>query len=76
MSRLKSAVPTRAMHRATGASKVAFASCADRLRERGFEVFDVQVLTPHLKMLGCVQIRRDDYLARVAAAIQKAARFD
>src|SRR2546423_15147513 len=63
-------------HRATGASKVAFASCADRLRERGFEIFDVQVLTPHLKMLGCVQIPRDEYRAKVAAAIGKAARFE
>ena len=30
-------------HRVTGASKVAFASCAGRLRERSFEIFDVQV---------------------------------
>ena len=63
-------------HRETGASKVAFASCADRLRERGFGIFDVQVLTPHLKMLGCVEIRRDEYLRRVAAAVAQAARFD
>ncbi len=63
-------------HRATGASKVAFASCADRLRERGFEIFDVQVLTPHLKMLGCVEIARDEYRARVAEAILKPARFE
>ena len=63
-------------HRATGASKVAFASCADRLRERGFETFDVQVLTDHLEMLGCVEIPRDEYRARVASAILKSARFD
>src|SRR3954469_25823034 len=62
-------------HRATGASKVAFASCADRLRERGFLIFDVQVLTPHLEMLGCVQIARDQYRARVAEAIRGSARF-
>lgn len=63
-------------HRATGASKVAFASCADRLRERGFEIFDVQVLTDHLEMLGCVEVNRDEYRARVASAILKSARFD
>jgi leucyl/phenylalanyl-tRNA--protein transferase len=63
-------------HRETGASKVAFASCADRLRERGFEIFDVQVLTSHLEMLGCVKIPRQEYLRRVAAAIEKPARFD
>ncbi|MGZ6141988.1 MAG: leucyl/phenylalanyl-tRNA--protein transferase [Myxococcales bacterium] len=63
-------------HRDTGASKVAFASCADRLRERGFEIFDVQVLTTHLEMLGCVEIPRVEYRVRAAAAIAKAARFD
>ena len=63
-------------HRETGASKVAFASCADRLRERGFEIFDVQVLTGHLKMLGCVEIPRVEYRARAAAAIARQARFD
>ena len=63
-------------HRKTGASKVAFASCAARLRERGFEIFDVQVLTDHLKSLGCVEVPRDDYRARVASAILKSARFD
>jgi leucyl/phenylalanyl-tRNA---protein transferase len=63
-------------HRVTGASKVAFASCADRLRERGFELFDVQVLTSHLAMLGCVEIPRIEYRARAAAAVLTPARFD
>lgn len=63
-------------HRETGASKVAFASCADRLRARGFEIFDVQVLTDHLALLGCVELPRADYRARVASAILKPARFD
>ncbi len=63
-------------HRETGASKVAFASCADRLRERGFEIFDVQVLTSHLEMLGCLEIPRAEYRARAAAAIARPARFD
>jgi len=62
-------------HRATGGSKVAFAACADRLRDRGFELFDVQVLTPHLALLGCVELPRDEYRARVREAIQLSARF-
>ena len=62
-------------HRVTGASKVAFASCADRLRARGFTIFDVQVLTGHLGMLGCVEIPRDDYLSRAREAIAGQARF-
>jgi len=62
-------------HSATGASKVAFAACADRLRERQFDLFDVQVLTGHLKLLGCREIPRDEYRARVRAAIERSARF-
>jgi leucyl/phenylalanyl-tRNA--protein transferase len=62
-------------HRATGASKVAFAACADRLRQRGFALFDVQVLTEHLSLLGCVEIPRDDYRTRVREALLRSARF-
>ena len=62
-------------HEVGGASKVAFAACADRLRERGFSIFDVQVLTPHLRLMGCVEIPRDEYRQRVRAALQVPARF-
>jgi leucyl/phenylalanyl-tRNA---protein transferase len=62
-------------HRVTGASKAVFAACADRLRERGFRIFDVQVLTPHLQLLGCVEIPRAEYRARVRAALGSSARF-
>ncbi|TMA18335.1 MAG: leucyl/phenylalanyl-tRNA--protein transferase [Deltaproteobacteria bacterium] len=62
-------------HRVSGASKVAFASCVDRLRERGFLLFDVQVLTAHLSLLGCREISRDDYRARVREALGRSARF-
>lgn len=62
-------------HHVTGASKAVFAVCADRLRERGFRIFDVQVLTPHLRLLGCIEIPRDEYRARVRAALRVSARF-
>ena len=62
-------------HAVTGASKVAFAACADRLRERKFQIFDVQVLTEHLKSLGCTEIPRDEYRARVGIALERSARF-
>ncbi len=62
-------------HRVTGASKVAFAACADRLRERRFELFDVQVLTPHLRLLGCIEIPRGEYRSLVRRALRRAARF-
>jgi leucyl/phenylalanyl-tRNA--protein transferase len=55
-------------HRESGASKVAFAAMVGRVRERGFRVFDVQVMSPHLASLGCVEIPRDHYLRAVAEA--------
>jgi leucyl/phenylalanyl-tRNA--protein transferase len=63
-------------HRETGASKVAFASCADRLRERGFKLFDVQVLTSHLESLGCIEISRDQYRTRAKECVAQTARFN
>ena len=62
-------------HRETGASKVAFAAMAGRLRQRGFSLFDVQAHSDHLESLGCVLISRSEYLGRVRAAIQVETRF-
>ena len=62
-------------HRETGASKVAFAAMADRLRERAFELFDVQVLTDHLASLGCIEVPRAEYRRRVFVAVTRQARF-
>jgi leucyl/phenylalanyl-tRNA--protein transferase len=62
-------------HRVSGASKVAFAACVERLRDQGFSLFDVQVLTGHLSLLGCIEVPRDDYRERVRAALQRSARF-
>ena len=62
-------------HRVTGASKVAFAACADRLRERGFMLFDVQVLTEHLVLLGCIEVPREQYRNRVREALELSGRF-
>src|SRR5262249_39131227 len=63
-------------HRETGGSKVAFASCAERLQQRGFEIFDVQVLTDHLEMLGCSETPPANYGHGPPQAIAKPARFD
>ena len=62
-------------HRDTGASKVAFAVAADRLRERGFRLFDVQVRTDHLASLGCEELPRLEYLGRLEKALRDTARF-
>ena len=56
-------------HRVRDASKVALVHLARRLAERGFAVLDVQFLTAHLERFGCVEIAREDYLARVREAV-------
>ncbi|WGL17073.1 leucyl/phenylalanyl-tRNA--protein transferase [Microbulbifer bruguierae] len=45
-------------HRATDASKVAFAFLASQLREWGCELIDCQVCNPHLSSLGAVEVSR------------------
>ena len=56
-------------HLRTDASKVAFATLAEKLRGAGFTLFDVQVQNPHLESLGCVEITRAEYLDRLRAAL-------
>ena len=58
-------------HRAGDASKVALVHVVDWLNDTQATVFDVQWITPHLESLGAIAIPRDEYLARLAAAISR-----
>ena len=55
--------------RVSNASKVALASLVARLRERGFMLVDVQMLTPITRQFGGVEIPRPEYLNRLAQAV-------
>jgi leucyl/phenylalanyl-tRNA--protein transferase len=55
---------------ARDASKVALVSMVQRLAGAGFALFDVQLMTPHLKAMGAVEIPREEYLRRLAAATE------
>jgi leucyl/phenylalanyl-tRNA---protein transferase len=57
------------------ASKVALAALEERLRASGFELFDVQFLTPHLRSMGAVEIPRTEYLSRLHAAAARDVRL-
>lgn len=61
--------------RRTDASKIALAHAVHRLRVGGFHLFDTQFLTPHLASLGGVEIPRAEYRDRLAAALDRSARF-
>jgi leucyl/phenylalanyl-tRNA--protein transferase len=62
-------------HRVTDASKIALCHLMDILRERHFELFDTQVLSPLTARLGAIEIRRRDYLERLASALHSPVRF-
>lgn len=57
-------------HRVTDASKVALVALVERLRTRGFELLDIQWLTPHLARFGAIEIPRREYLRRLDAALK------
>lgn len=57
-------------HRVSNASKIALYHLVDRLRGCGFQLFDIQMITPVTQMLGAVEISRNDYLKRLKAATE------
>ena len=57
------------------ASKIALAATVERLRERGFVLFDTQVANDHTRRLGAVDIPRALYLARLRRALRVKALF-
>jgi leucyl/phenylalanyl-tRNA---protein transferase len=56
-------------HSETDASKVALVALVQHLHDTDGSLLDVQWRTDHLATLGVVDIRRDDYLRRLAAAV-------
>jgi leucyl/phenylalanyl-tRNA---protein transferase len=61
--------------RQSDASKVALASLMEHLRQRGFQLFDIQFRTEHTTRLGAVEISRTEYLARLKQALKCGATF-
>ena len=60
-------------HRVSDASKVALVSLTDRLRDRGFTLMDIQVVTDHTAQFGAMWIPRIDYLFRLGEALKRKA---
>jgi len=50
-------------------SKVALVYLVERLRQRGFQLLDIQMRTEHTARLGAIEIPREDYLARLRRAV-------
>lgn len=56
--------------RRSDASKVALAALVQRLKDRRFQLLDIQFVTPHTKRLGAIEIPRDAYLRRLRDALR------
>lgn len=56
-------------HRAPDASKAALLWLVDRLRERGYTLFDCQQETPHMVRLGALPLPRGDFLQQLDEAL-------
>jgi len=57
--------------RGSGASNVALVKTVEHLKTRGFTLFDVQFSSPHLERFGVTEIRRDQYMVRLADALEQ-----
>ena len=62
-------------HHVSNASKVALVTLIHHLLERGFELFDVQMVTPTTMQLGAVEVPREEYLRRLAHVRESPVRF-
>ena len=56
-------------HDAPGSGSLVLAWSASHLRAHDFELYDIQMLSPHLERLGAIEITADDYQERLAAAL-------
>jgi leucyl/phenylalanyl-tRNA--protein transferase len=62
-------------HRVSDASRVALFHLIEHLRRQGFMLFDIQMLTPITVQLGGITIPREEYLCRLARAIEMPVSF-
>lgn len=58
------------------ASTVALVTLVSRMRERGFQLLDIQFLTPHLERFGATAIPRTEYLRRLRHALSATCSLD
>jgi leucyl/phenylalanyl-tRNA--protein transferase len=60
-------------HRVTDCSKIAMAHLGKRLIAGGYHLLDTQFVTDHLRTFGGIEIPREDYEVRLAAAVARKA---
>jgi leucyl/phenylalanyl-tRNA---protein transferase len=63
-------------HRVSDASKVGLVHLFRRLNDRGYVLFDTQILNEHTRRLGAYSIPRSEYLSRLREAIEAPVSFN
>jgi len=58
-------------HCETDAGKAALWRLVEKAGKCGYELFEVQFLTPHLESLGAVEIEDEDYFPMLRVALEK-----
>lgn len=58
-------------HRETDASKVALWAAVEKCRRLGFEIFDAQIMNPHLRSLGAYEVPHRRYLEMLEQALRR-----
>ncbi|MFU8805537.1 MAG: leucyl/phenylalanyl-tRNA--protein transferase [Bradymonadaceae bacterium] len=61
--------------REDNASKVCLVHLVDRMRERGYELLDIQFMTNHLRRFGATEISRAEYERRLVRAVARSCEF-
>jgi len=56
-------------HTMTDASKVALVFLVDRLQRQDYRLLDIQMVTPHTRQFGAIEISREEYLVRLDKAL-------
>ena len=53
------------------ASRIAFDRLVFHLRQKGYLLLDAQIMNPHLRKLGAVEIAHAEYMEQLDRALQK-----
>jgi leucyl/phenylalanyl-tRNA---protein transferase len=62
-------------YRVPEASKVALVHLVNHLQSRGYELLDIQQLTPNTARFGAIEISRQEYLQRLGESLKKLVAF-
>lgn len=58
-------------HRVTDASKIALFEMVEKCRSLGFQIFDAQIMNPHLLSLGAYEVSHEEYLVLLRRALSQ-----